>query len=389
LALVLGAGAGAVLGQRAEALRPLADLLLLLLKVLAVPAVVVSILHGLAGGSLRQLGGLGLRLVAAYGAIAFLATAIGAASAMLMLGGPRAGDARLARESGQPTGALVDGWWRPESLTLEHAIPLALVLSLALGLAIAAWRERDPAGPAVALQAGIRRLHAFVFRLLGVVLLYLPLGVFALVAIAFGQASAQTARAMATALAAVYAAQLVVAGLLVALAPLRARDFLSAVRGALVTAFATGSSAASLPVELQAAVRGLGRDPGAAGFALSLGASVCKAGTAAFLGALSLLAMAHSGQPVGWTDVGALVLVGTLAAVATPPVAGGGFVMLGFVVQQAGLPLDVAATLVAVPFVGKGNTPVNALGRLACAARLLPPAPTITSRVDAERDQSL
>ena len=66
-----------------------------------------------------------------------------------------------------------------------------------------------------------------------------------------------------------------------------------------------------------------------------------------------LLAMAHSGHPVGWTDVGGLVLVGTLAAVATPPVAGGGFVMLGFVVQQAligGPPADDYGAAVAALF---------------------------------------
>jgi Na+/H+-dicarboxylate symporter len=46
--------------------------------------------------------------------------------------------------------------------------------------------------------------------------------------------------------------------------------------------------------------------------------------------------------------------------------------MLGFVAQQAGLPLDLVALLLGVRFIGKANTPVNALGRLACVAALIP-----------------
>lgn len=46
--------------------------------------------------------------------------------------------------------------------------------------------------------------------------------------------------------------------------------------------------------------------------------------------------------------------------------------MLGFVARQAGLPLDLVALLLALPFVGKANTPVNALGRLACLVALVP-----------------
>ncbi len=368
LALLLGAAAGAMAGPRTAVLQPLAEAQLVLLKVLAVPVVVASILQGVGGVSLRRLGGLGLRLAAAYGLLALAATATGAAVAGLLFDFA----ATPAPASGAAGPAVVPrpllaGW--ADGLTLDHSIPLALLASLALALATSAWRERI--GPAAALRSAFRRFHALTDRALQAALWLLPLGVFALVAVAVGNASLDTARRLGVALVAVYAAQAVVALLLLALAP-SPRALVVAAREALVTAFATGSSAASLPVEQRAAEAGLGRDPAAAAFALSLGANVCKAGTAAFLGALSVATLALSGREATVGEFGAVALVATIAAIATPPVTGGGFVMLAFVASQAGLPLDRVAALLALPLVGKANTPLNALGRLVCVVRLVP-----------------
>lgn len=363
-----GAAVGALAGPRASLLQPLAEAQLVLLKALAVPVVVASILTGVGGVSLRQLGALGLRLVAAYGLLALAATAAGAAVAGLLFE-VTATPALAAGDAGPGVTRrpLLAGW--ADGLTLDHAIPIALLASLALALATSAWRER--VGPAAGLGNAFRRFHAFTERALQAVVWLLPLGVFALVAVAVGNASLDTARRLGVALIAVYAAQALVALLLLALAP-EPRALLAAGREALVTAFATGSSAASLPVEQRAAEAGLGRDPVAAAFALSLGANVCKAGTAAFLGALSIAAFTLSGREATAGELGAVTLIATVAAIATPPVTGGGFVMLAFVATQAGLPLDRVAALLALPLVGKANTPLNALGRLVCVVRLVP-----------------
>ena len=375
-ALVLGVAVGIVAGPRSAALRPLADLLLALLKGLAVPAVVAFALAGVSGVSPRRMGALGARLLAAFALLSLAATAVGAACAVLILGpatAPRAPEADPLAPLPPPD--LLHGWWRPATLTLEHAIPAALVAALLVGFAVAAWRERDPDGPGAAFHEAFRQLADLVACALGLVLVYLPVGVFALVATAVGAAAGGSARGLAGALLAVYAAQAVVSLALVGLAAAGGespRRFLAAIRDALVTALATGSSAASLPVEARAAVDGLRREPAAAAFALSLGTALSKAGTAAFLGALGAAALLLAGLPAGAFRLAPVVLAATVAALVTPPVAGGGFVMLGFVAQQAGLPLDLVALLLALPFVGKANTPVNALGRLACVVALVP-----------------
>jgi Na+/H+-dicarboxylate symporter len=375
-ALVLGIAVGIAAGPRSAVLRPLGGLLLALLESLAVPAVVAFVLAGVSGVALRRMGVLGARLVAAFALLSLGATVVGAACAVLIIGttvAPR------VPQSGPPDPlappVLLHGWWRPTALTVEHAIPAALVAALLFGLAVAAWRERDPDGPGAKLHAAFRRLADLVTRALGLVLVYAPVGVFALVATTVGSAGGGGARGLASALLAVYLAQAVVSTALVAFAASRGerpRPFLAAIRDALVTALATGSSAASLPVETRSAVLGLRREPASAAFALSLGNALSKAGTATFLGALGAAALVLAGQPAGVVQLLPVVLAATVAALATPPVAGGGFVMLGFVAQQAGLPLDLVALLLGVPFVGKANTPVNALGRLACVAALVP-----------------
>jgi Na+/H+-dicarboxylate symporter len=385
-ALVLGVAVGIAAGPRSAALRPLGELLLVLLEGLAVPAVVTFVLAGVSGVAPRRMGGLGARLVAAFALLSLAATAVGAACAVLVLGvgtAPRAPGP--FPPAPLPPPGLLHGWWRPATLTLEHAIPAALLVALVAGFGVAAWRERDPDGPGAGLHAAFRRLADLVARALGLVLVYLPVGVFALVATAIGSAGGSGARGLALALLAVYAAQAVVSVALVALAAFRGerpRPFLAAIRDALVTAVATGSSAASLPVEMRSAVDGLRREPAAAAFSLSLGTALSKAGTAAFLGALGAAALLLAGLPAGASRLAPVVLAGTVAALATPPVAGGGFVMLGFVAGQAGLPLDLVALLLGVPFVGKANTPVNALGRLACVAALVPRRSSETGAAD-------
>ena len=72
-AVVLGVAVGITAGPRSAALRPLADLLLALLKGLAVPAVVAFVLAGVSAVAPRRLGALGARLVAAFALLSLAA----------------------------------------------------------------------------------------------------------------------------------------------------------------------------------------------------------------------------------------------------------------------------------------------------------------------------
>src|SRR5690606_16124755 len=58
--------------------------------------------------------------------------------------------------------------------------------------------------------------------------------------------------------------------------------FYSRIRSALVTAFSTSSSSATLPTAMQTAEENLGIPPKIAGFVLPLGSTMCMNGTSIF-----------------------------------------------------------------------------------------------------------
>jgi Na+/H+-dicarboxylate symporter len=82
-----------------------------------------------------------------------------------------------------------------------------------------------------------------------------------------------------------------------------------------------------------------------------------------------------SGLEVTWPWIAQVVAWSTIAGLATPPVSGGGFVMLALVFGQTGVPLAWVPVLTGLPFIGKLNTPLNALGRLLLAVALRPARP--------------
>lgn len=143
-------------------------------------------------------------------------------------------------------------------------------------------------------------------------------------------------------------------------------------REALVTAVATGSSAATLPLELRVAEGPLGVPSSVARTVMPLGTTFSKVGTTAFLGALGVTGGIASGIDPHLSWIALVVLWSTIAGLATPPVSGGGFVMLALVFGQTGVPLAWVPVLTSLPFIGKLNTPLNALGRLLLAAGLSP-----------------
>jgi Na+/H+-dicarboxylate symporter len=146
------------------------------------------------------------------------------------------------------------------------------------------------------------------------------------------------------------------------------RVLLAGARDALVTAFVTGSSAATLPVEWRVAEERLAVPPALAALLVPAGSLVSKVGTTTFLSALAVVALRAGGpvEPLAWllAVLGAVVL-----GAVTPPVSGGGLVMLGVLTTWVGADPGLAPVLIAIPFVGKLNTPLNVLARLAVVTR--------------------
>lgn len=348
IALALGIALGLALGARASSLSPLGSAFVVALQA-AAPAIVFFSVAGtwqeLRLQSLGRFGGTVVSLSLAGALIAcFIAACVGAG-----LSGPAVppGGGVVAAVTVAPPRARLE--WQ-ELL----AIP-GLGLAAVFGEALAALARRGGVGAARAERA-MAFLRSARDGLVGALMTIAPFGALALVAVAVGRASKDVMATAAGAYVAVGLAQAAVAlGLWIALRASRGGAALPPLRGLFIGALATGSSAASLPLEMRAA-ESLGLPQGPSSLSLSLGIAVSKIGTASFLAALAAL----SGGPVF-----AVIPVAALAGVATPPVSGAGLLMLTWVFQQAGLDPANAAILAGLPLIGKLNTPVNALGRLA------------------------
>ena len=244
---------------------------------------------------------------------------------------------------------------------------LVTVLAIAVALSIAAMRRIISPSALAPLDHGIKTFHRIVYAALGIVMEYAPFGTFALIAVTVGGAEAPIAGHLARVFASVYVGQAAVAAgllLLVAALSVPVRGFISAVKVPLLTAFATGSSAATLPVEIEAAGQRLRLDAGVVGFALPLGALINKTGTAVHLAVIAAFASNLSGQPLSLERTAAVCVAAFIAAVVTPPVSGGSYVVMAGMLHDLGLPLAVIGVVAGIPFLGKLNTPVNSLGRL-------------------------
>jgi Na+/H+-dicarboxylate symporter len=376
VAFVLGALAGLALGPRAAVLRPLGDLFVRLLQTLVLPIVVATIVAGLSAVAPRAMSRLGARTLVWYLTTALAATAVGIAAAAVARAGaglhpPGAG--RAAPPAGGTVGGILTGVVPANVVAAMAQGDLLAVVFFAIvfALALAQLRHSQHAAAADAVRAFFDAVAQAAFVMLGWVMWYAPVGTFALVAVTFGQRDAGVLAQFARLLAAVYVGQaLVCAGcvLLLLARGVPPAAFLRGAREALITAFVTGSSSATFPVELEAAEHRLRIDRGVFSFALPLGLGISKLGTAVHLAAVSVFAANVAGLALSPARVALLTTLAFLASIGTPPISGGAALMFGFIFTQAALPMELIAVVLGVPFLGKLNTPINSLGRLVVTA---------------------
>lgn len=370
LGFLLGTGAGLMLGPRAGLFQPLADLFIVSLKVLGPPIALFALLSARSSLSARKLSRLGVRAFGWYLMTALIAASIGVIVAYQMGVGagfqlPAIGVAASAGSSG--TQGASHGFSGVFKALIDGPLLYVAIYTLFLVLLRFQWRRSK----AVAQARGWRRLldecARAAYRILGWLMLYAPIGVFALMALTFAQLRFSAATHLITVLLAVYLAQAIVcAGCILALKAFGHAPgaFLSGAKEALLTAFATGSSAATLPVEFAAAEHRLGIARERVGLVLPLGLAMHKLGTAVHQAGIMIFAANAMGETLSLPGLTWLTLFTLAASVMTPPIYGGSWVALGFVFSSAGLPLEMLGIVAAIPFLGKFNTPINSLGRL-------------------------
>ena len=124
--------------------------------------------------------------------------------------------------------------------------------------------------------------------------------------------------------------------------------FFKGISEAMLIAFTTCSSAATLPVNMKNTQENLGVSRDVASFVLPLGATINMDGTALYMGVCSLFVANVFGIDLTMNQMMMIVMTGTLASIGTAGVPGAGLIMLAMVLQSVGLPLEGLALVAGI-----------------------------------------
>lgn len=327
--MAAGALLGLLVGEPIGVVKPVGDLFIRLLVMASIPLVFFNLLSGLTSlADARSVGRIGARIALYYVATTVLALGLGlAAMELLQPGRGFALRGETPERFGEMPGVVdvVLGLVPRNAFAAfaEGRVSQVVVFALLLGIAALALPEAQRAR----LRGIFDVFTAWMRRLVELILLAAPVGIGALAAVTVGAHGADLFGPVARFVGGVWAAQAVLLGvyllLLVALARRRPVEFLRQGMPVFLTAAATASSLATLPVSLDTAEKRLGLPRSVIGFTLPLGAQVNKDGTALFLTAILMFTAQAAGAEFTLAQHFSILLVGLLLSEGSNGIPGG------------------------------------------------------------------
>lgn len=124
--------------------------------------------------------------------------------------------------------------------------------------------------------------------------------------------------------------------------------FLRNAKEALITAFATSSSNATMPVTMRCATQNMHVKPEIAGFVVPLGATVNMDGTALYEAAAALFVAQLAGIELSFGQQLVVCFTTMIAAMGAPGIPSAGMVTMVMVLQSVGLPAEAIAILLPI-----------------------------------------
>jgi DAACS family dicarboxylate/amino acid:cation (Na+ or H+) symporter len=397
--------------------QPLGQIFLRLIFMVVIPLVFCALTLAVAElGDLRQLGRLGLRTLAFTILLSSASVAIGISAANLVRPGERIDESKRMelrqRYASKPV-AQVEQAKRAKTLrdSLLDIIPqnplqemvgaldgsspgggmlAVMFFSLAFGIAICFSPQRT--GPLVSVLQGV---YDAVMVIIQFAMRLAPLGVlglmFSLTAILGSEILTSLAWYVATVIGGLAIHLLVVYSFAIwAFARRRPLQFFSQISSAMLTAFATSSSNATLPTAIRVTEEKLGVRPEVARFVLTVGSTANQNGTALYEGITVLFLAQVFGIELSVGQQIVVVLMSALAGVGTAGVPGGSLPLVVLVAQSVGVPGEGIGIILGVDrLLDMCRTTLNVTGDITVAAcvdraegarKLPPPVEALTGQ---------
>lgn len=374
IGLVLGLIYGVVAAAKgwgqfvADWVDPFGDIFLNLLFLIAIPLVLASLITGIASlADLKKLSRIGGKTIGIYLATTFVALVIGLVMVNVFQPGkavPESMRLRLqetyqdeaaerqqiaeeAKQSGplKPLVDMVPSNVFSSSTSNRNMLQMVFVAFL-FGLSL----MLIPAEKAKPLLDFFASVDAMIIKVVEVIMVFAPIGVFALIASTITSIAGDNLVEIGQLLGAlgIYCL-VVVGGLLIHLfvtypaliklfTPLKLSTFFAGIAPAQLVAFSTSSSAATLPVTMEMAQEKLGVSEEVSSFVLPLGATINMDGTGLYMSVAAVFIAQTLGMELDLVAQATIVLTALLASIGTAAVPSAGIVMLVIILEAIGVP---------------------------------------------------
>jgi len=375
LAVFLGALLGYFRPAAGEAMKPLGEGFVKLVKMLIVPIVFCTVVTGIAKmGDLKKVGRVGLKGIVYFEVLSTVALAIGLVIANVFRPGagmnvnPATLDSKAIAAYATPSAHLSTQEFIMNVIPKDVADAFArgdilqvLLISILFGVALAGLK--DDGLPVLKFLDGLSKVF---FRIVAIVMRVAPLGAFGAMAFTVGKYGLHTLVSLGKLVGSFYATSLlfvlIVLGLVMRWAGLSLFKFLRYLKEEILIVLGTSSSESALPLMMEKMEK-LGCSKSVVGLVIPMGYSFNLDGTSIYLTLATLfIAQAcniHVTLPQQLEILAVLLLTSKGAAAVT----GGGFITL-------------AATLSAV-----GNIPVAGLALILGVDRFMSEARAITNLI--------
>jgi len=242
-----------------------------------------------------------------------------------------------------------------------------IVFSLLLGFAISCSGEAGER-----LTRFFADLNQAVMKLIMILLVFAPYGVFALLTetfakMGFGLLEHLIGYFLITLLV-LFVYLTVVYGATLFLFGIRPLPFFKKMYGTMIFAFSSSSSNASIPFALSTAEEQLGLKTSIAAFIIPLGININKNGTAITQGIATVFIANLYHIHLSLMSYAIVVIMSTLASIGTAGVPSVGIITLAMVLSQVGLPVNAIALVLGVDrLLDMARTVINVSGNVAIA----------------------
>ncbi|RST76980.1 dicarboxylate/amino acid:cation symporter [Siminovitchia acidinfaciens] len=369
-AFILAIIAGIIFGERATVVQPLGDLFLRLIKFIIVPLILSTIVVGVtSAGSIKKLGNLGGKAIGYFLVTSFIAIAIGLFAGFVFQ--PGAGvelTVPTSEVEALETGGVIATLLNiiptnPIEALTTGAVLQIIFFAIFLGIGISLVGEK-----AQPVQQFFEGLSEVMYKITGIIMKLVPLGIFGLLAPIVGTYGPSVLMPLIKVIIAMVVAVIVHVALIYSaavktLGKMNPYHFFKGIFPAASVAFATCSSSGTLPVTMKNTQENLGVSKETSSFVLPLGATINMDGTAIYQGIAVMFIAQYFGVELTMAQILIVALMGTLASIGAAGVPGAGLIMLTMVLTAVNLPLEGIALIAGIDrILDMFRTSVNIMG---------------------------